>query len=78
MIDEQIEKLCSDHWVYVKNFLLTGGLDDCPKVSPDKDVTGLLRMIEFHYKNAMAHGFKHGVQWAYEQLKLKTDEEVGT
>ena len=44
------ERLSNEHWVYVKALLLT---HNCSKENVDK--------IEFHYKTAFIHGYKHGI-----------------
>jgi hypothetical protein len=43
--------LADEHWVYIRSLLVTHGDDG----DPDE-----LAKIEFHYKSAMIHGYKHG------------------
>jgi hypothetical protein len=44
--------LADEHWAYIRSLLVTHGDDG----DPDE-----LAKIEFHYKSAMIHGYKHGV-----------------
>jgi hypothetical protein len=60
----EVDKLCDNHWEYIKNVLLKGKNCSYPNAPLQKEESDLLKLIEFHYKTAMAHGFKHGVQWA--------------
>jgi len=46
------EVLAEEHWAYVRGLLVAHGHDG----DPDN-----LAKIEFHYKSAMIHGYKHGV-----------------
>lgn len=40
------------HWSYVQAMLMTHGLSD-----------ELISVCGWHYRTAMIHGFKHGVEW---------------
>lgn len=45
------QKLSNEHWLYVKSVLKTH------KIKSD-----IMNIIEFHYKTAFIHGYKHGVE----------------
>jgi hypothetical protein len=45
------QALAEEHWEYIRSLLVTHGDDG----DPDE-----LAKIEFHYKSAMIHGYKHG------------------
>ena len=47
------KELAVQHWAYIEDLLLTH--------SEDPDV---VELIGSHYKNAMIHGFRHGVEFA--------------
>lgn len=47
----QAQALAEEHWEYIRRLLVTHGDDG----DPDE-----LAKIEFHYKSAMIHGYKHG------------------
>ncbi len=47
------EKLAADHWGYVDSLFAIHGVSE-----KEREVIG------FHYKSAMVHGFKHGVEFA--------------
>ena len=44
-----LEDLIDEHWAYIKALLKAHGESD-----------DSIRVIEFHYKTAFTHGFKHG------------------
>ncbi len=48
---ERANTLLRDHWDYIQALL---SIHDC-----DEDD---IKMIEFHYKTAFIHGYKHGVE----------------
>ena len=48
---DEAKKLAEAHWSYVRDVLLMHG-------EPANNV----ELIGFHYKSAMVHGFKHGVE----------------
>ena len=54
VMDEKlyVQKLIDSHWAYVEDLLETEG----------KDIEYIER-VGFHYRSAMGHGFKHGVEW---------------
>lgn len=52
----EVKALVDAHWRYVENLLRTHG-------EPDAS----LNKIGFHYKSAMLHGYKHGMEAASEQ-----------
>jgi hypothetical protein len=47
----QAQAIAEEHWEYIRRLLVTHGDDG----DPDE-----LAKIEFHYKSAMIHGYKHG------------------
>ena len=51
---EEIDELINAHWEYVKELLTFG--QPIPLKLQDLDI------IEFHYKSAFRHGYKHGVE----------------
>lgn len=58
------EKLANDHWNYVRQVITVG---QEPEWSEEKQeffwdirVTNIVDVIEFHYKAAFIHGYKHG------------------
>ena len=55
--EDELEKLCEEHWKYVEEVIRTE-YDD----SDEYDIDSYCRRVGFHYKSAMKHGFKHGVQ----------------
>lgn len=46
------QALAEEHWSYVRSLLVAHG---------DDEDSSVLNQIEFHYKSAMIHGYKHGV-----------------
>ena len=55
------EKLAADHWGYVDALFAVHGVNEKAR-----------EVIGFHYKSAMVHGFKHGVEFA---IGEESDEE---
>jgi hypothetical protein len=53
MTDKYIKQLISAHWKYVKGVILS-----------TVGQTPSLPEVEYHYKTAFEHGFKHGVEYA--------------
>ena len=51
---ENAKQLSNEHWTYIEKLLRTHN-------TPDRDI----RLVEFHYKTAFIHGYKH----ALEELK---------
>lgn len=51
MNNEAIKELVNSHWDYVQDVICT--------TDPN---TASLEVIEFHYKTAMLHGLKHGLE----------------
>ena len=47
------KELANDHWSYVEAILIAHGQPD-----------DLISMVGFHYKTALQHGYKHGVEEA--------------
>ena len=57
--NDQVKVMIEEHWEYVKGVLESDLLD-----------SDRINMIEYHYKTAMKHGFKHGVEAVmYHNLK---------
>lgn len=48
---ERADTLVRDHWEYIQALLLVQNCDEDD-----------LKMIEFHYKTAFLHGYKHGIE----------------
>ena len=46
---KDVNELADKHWSYVEQMLKAHGEDE-----------DIIRVIGFHYKTAMVHGFKHG------------------
>jgi len=46
---KDVNELVDKHWSYVEQMLKAHGEDE-----------DIIRVIGFHYKTAMVHGFKHG------------------
>lgn len=51
------EELANAHWAYVESVLNAHGVDD-----------ETIEQCGFHYKTAMVHGFKHGVEYERERI----------
>ena len=62
---EELQKLCDDHWEYVEQVILQE-YDHPEEFLMDT----YLKAMRFHYTTAMAHGFKHGVQWIKEKIRI--------
>ena len=43
-----LKKLINDHWSYIEKLLVNHDID-----------TGEIKLVEFHYKTAFEHGYKH-------------------
>ena len=68
---EQLQKVCDEHWAYVEQVIRNEY--DSKAAQPngsDMDLDAYCRRISLHYKSAMAHGFKHGVQWIEKKVRL--------
>ena len=50
-MNDKVKQLASDHWQYLKSVLEIHGAD-----------TEQIEIIGFHYRSAMIHGFKHGLE----------------
>lgn len=49
---EFLEKLINDHWEYIKALLVA-----------HEEPESTINMIEFHYRTAFEHGWKHYREW---------------
>jgi len=59
-----LNKMANDHWEYIRALIENEhSVGDDPLYS----VKLYTNLVEFHYKSALIHGFKHGVQWREEQ-----------
>ncbi len=47
-IEEPLEKIINEHWDYIKAFLVA-----------HNEPVHTIRKIEYHYKTAFEHGWKH-------------------
>lgn len=55
-----VKKLSNDHWGYVEDVLFKiFEITTIKELSKDQ----IVELIEFHYKSAFEHGFKHGVEY---------------
>ena len=48
---EEIKTMCDEHWSYIEKGLKLSGIE-----------IDVLKHIEFHYKTAMYHGYKHAME----------------
>ena len=55
----EIKKLVDEHWKYIEGLLMVHG------ETPEKN----MRVIEYHYKTAMLHGYKHGQEEAQKAFR---------
>ena len=51
------EELAKAHWAYVESVLIAHGVP-----------IEIIDQCGFHYKTAMVHGFKHGVEYERERM----------
>lgn len=51
LMNIKLEKLIESHWNYVKELLTVSGESERH-----------IKLIEFHYKTAFAHGWKHAIE----------------
>ncbi len=58
------EQLAAAHWKYVEGLLELHGVD-----AEDVEIIG------WHYRSAMVHGYKHGVEAAKETALILRDEK---
>ena len=71
MKKKELQKLCDAHWAYVEQIIRNEY--DSEVAYPDGitfDIDAYCRRVKLHYTTAMAHGFKHGVQW----MKMNRDK----
>lgn len=61
---DEVKKLAEDHWAYLSNILKAHGENE-----------HVLDLIGIHYKTAMVHGYKHGVQDT-DRKRLNITQEV--
>lgn len=59
--------LAENHWDYVKGVIEN---ENAGTHEITMTVIDYLRTIEYHYKTAMIHGYKHGVQDAQSNRKM--------
>lgn len=65
MKKKEIEELAESHWEYVESVI---------RIEHEGDEKGLdeyCKRVGHHFKTAMIHGVKHGVEWAQLQYKNK-------
>ena len=62
------QELADAHWEYVGQLLRVGQVNDPPEG---------LDIIEFHYKTAFMHGYKHGIQDADDRQGYDQGYEKG-
>lgn len=53
---EYVKKLINDHWNYIEQVLIKSDLTGCRHPNS-------LKEIEFHYKTAFEHGWKHAMEY---------------
>lgn len=51
---KESDELVNKHWSYVEQTLKMHGEDE-----------DIIRIVGFHYKTAMLHGYKHGIEAKY-------------
>lgn len=51
MSDPDFKEGTKQHWKYVEGVLKTHGVSD-----------RIIKIVGFHYRTAMAHGYKHGIE----------------
>ena len=61
------EKLANEHWGYVEKVLVVGREPTWDEKVQDyvvdiEPIKNMISVIEFHYKSAFIHGFKHGIE----------------
>ena len=67
MEDRELKKLTDEHWKWVEGLM---------ESLPDETMYGL-STVEYLYKTAIAHGYKHGLQEAERAYqKRKNDEDM--
>jgi len=52
------QELVDAHWAYIEDLLEVEG-----------KTTSYIEIVGFHYRTAMMHGIKHGIEMAIEMLK---------
>ena len=65
-MEKELEKMISDHWAYVAEVIIMH-THDAPAVAPSE----LLEIVEFHYKTAFEHGYKHAMQDMKQEASTK-------
>lgn len=60
MNDEKIKQLTNDHWEWLKGLLTNLGQDWCDALDVGEPKLSGMNTLEYCYKTAMAHGYKHG------------------
>jgi hypothetical protein len=75
-----LQKLCDDHWEYVESVIRNEYISELAITNgAGLDLDAYCKRLEFHYKSAMAHGFKHGVQWsAWQNLIVDKEAKIIT
>jgi len=66
---EELQRLCNEHWEYVEQVIRNEY--DSAISYPNGiafDLDAYCRRVKLHYITAMAHGFKHGIQWIEKQI----------
>ena len=61
-----MSKLADDHWNYVAEVLRSHG-----------ETEVIIEKCGFHYRTAIAHGYKHGVEDMAEKAKEALRKETG-
>lgn len=60
---KEIQKLIEDHWNYINDLLYAHG--------QSKEI---IEIVEFHYKTAFEHGWKHAIEDI--EIKEKQQENI--
>lgn len=67
--EEELQKLCDEHWTYVEQIIRNEyDSEIAHPTGTALDIDAYCRRVKLHYITAMAHGFKHGIQWIEKEL----------
>jgi hypothetical protein len=63
MLSDEIKSIADDHWEWVESLLKS--------IDPILPIN--LEMVEYLYKTAFLHGWKHGIDSHKQTTQIKTD-----
>lgn len=75
MTKEEITQLVEAHWEYVKS-VINNELPHEADASLSFNVPEYVERIGHHFKTAMTHGVKHGIEWANINHNKTGDDNV--